>query len=391
MAKRLEQEVWALDRCCGCGDCVALCAKGVLFWGTGEAPALEKREKALGLSRTPLDTCSFCPQLCEQGCPRLDDVQQAVAPRSTVSVRAKGIVQSGDPTDAIKHLLIAALSAGLIDGAILTDIDPWSLRPVVKVATSVGEVADTLGIPFLWAPPLSALNEAIFERGLKHLAVVGAPCVSQAVQKLKFSAQERLRPYQTALRLSIATFCTGIYRPELVSEFFADRLGIPLPGVRRLEASPRRNTLTVHLWDGSQKAVPLMDLDGYTRKACARCDDYLGESADIAIGAVGAKDGFCTLITRSQTGDTFLSNVLDFGLLESNAEVDAEALERARTEKERRQRAQAFDRLTVMMLDAMGEPAKRAAVKKAFVRLYEVKKPVEHIKEEADCVTCAQC
>ena len=391
MPKRLEQEVWALDKCCGCGDCVSLCAKGVLFWGTDESPAVERREKALGLSHTTLDTCTFCQQLCEEGCPRLDDKNEVFSPRNTVSVRTKGIVQSGEPAETLKNLLIAALSAGLIDGAILTDIDPWSLKPVVKVASSVREVVDTLAVPVLWAPPLTALNEAIFERHLKHLAVVGTPCVSQAVRKLVSSRNERLRPYQEAIRLNIATFCTGIYRPELVGEFLVGKLGVAQPRVKRVETSPRRGDLTVHLWDSSRVVVPLKDVEGYTRKGCARCDDYLGESADLAVGAVGAKDGYCTLITRNQTGEAFLSNALGFGLLESCNEVDTAALAQARTEKERRQRAQAFDRLTVMMLDALAEPGKRAAVKQAFVRLFEVREPDEQSTEEASCVTCAQC
>lgn len=62
MSERLNQEVWALDRCSGCGMCVATCAKGMLSWDEEEHPSLEVREKALGLSRVKLDSCSFCPR-----------------------------------------------------------------------------------------------------------------------------------------------------------------------------------------------------------------------------------------------------------------------------------------------------------------------------------------
>ena len=392
MSKRLEKEVWALDRCAGCGQCVALCGKGMLFWGTDESPTLEKREKALGLSHTTLDSCSFCQKFCEEACPRLEDEWQALESRRVVSVRTRGIVQSGEPADVIKHLLVAALSAGLIDGAILTDMDPWRLVPVTRVATTVGEIMDTFGVPYLWAPTLSALNEGVFDKRLQALAVVGTPCASQALRKLGAAENERLAPYRQTLRLNIATFCTSVYRPELVSGFLADEVGVDLQQVKRLEASPRQDRLTALLWDGSTRAIPLSQVEGTTRHGCARCDDYLGESADIAVGTVGAKEGFCTVITRSQAGEIGLRCALDFGLLEVSEEVDQAALRQASDEKERRQRAQAFDSLMVMMLDALGEPRKRAEVKQAFVRLYEVKKAAELKKEETSChATCAQC
>jgi hypothetical protein len=78
--------------------------------------------------------------------------------------------------------------------------------------------------------------------------------------------------------------------------------------------------------------------------------------------------------------------------MEAVEEVDQNALRRASEEKERRDRAQAFDQLTVMMLDALEDPLKRSDVKKAFVRLYEVKKPAESKGEELGChVTCGEC
>lgn len=320
MGRRLEEEVWALDRCAGCGLCVAVCSKGMLYWGVDESPMLEKREKALGLSHTPLDSCSFCQKFCEEACPRLDEDWTVSEPWRVLSVRTRGIVRSGEPTDVIKHLLVAALSAGLIDGALLNDMDPWRVVPVTRVAATVGEIVDTVGISSLWAPTLSALNEAIFEKRLQNLAVVGTPCVSQALTKLRGAQNDRLAPYQEAVRLNIATFCTGLYRPELVSGLLAEQLGMDAQQIRRLEARPQEDRLMALLWDGSTRAIPLADVEGYTRRGCARCDDYMGESADLAVGALGAPQGFCTLIVRSRAGEICLRNALDFGLLEVGEE-----------------------------------------------------------------------
>jgi coenzyme F420 hydrogenase subunit beta len=392
MVKRLENEVWALDRCCGCGNCVALCSKGMLFWGAGETPTRELREKALGLSHTTLDSCSFCQQLCELGCPQLEEQRPVVQPWQVAAVRTRGIVQSGEPGEVVKHLLVASMAAELIDGAVLPDVDPWNLKATATVATSVGEVVDTLGVPALWAPTLSALNEAVYERQLRSVAVVGTPCVSQAVHKLQATDSPRLNHYRQAVRLNVAIFCTGVYRPELIGEYFGKQLGIASARIKRLEASPRLGVLTAVLWDGSTRTVLLADVDAYTRHGCARCDDYAGDAADIAVGTMGAQDGYSTVIVRSQAGEIALRTAMDFGLLEAGGAVDQVALARAQAEKERRQRAQLFDRMMVMMLDALAEPRKRADVKQAFVRAYGARKAADRQNEEGNCyVTCGQC
>jgi coenzyme F420 hydrogenase subunit beta len=394
MEQRLDTEVWALDRCAGCGNCVALCSKGVLHWGSDEHPAREQRTKALGLSQTTLDTCTFCQRFCEEGCPRLEAEWHALPVRKVASVRATGIVDSGEPGDVLRSLLVAALSAGLIDGAVVGDLDRWTLQPVARVATTVGEVVEALGTPYLWTPVLSALNEAVFEQRLHNLAVVGTPCVSQALRKLGASANTRLAPYQRAVRLTIAAFCTGVYRSELLSDSMGGGLGIDPRSIKRLEMSPRDNRLTATLWDGSQRAVPMSRVEKYTRRGCARCDDYMGESADIAIGSVGARPGSCTLIARTSMGEILLHASVDLGLLEVSEQVDQVALARAGAEKERRLRAQQFDQLMLMMLDALAEPRKASEARQAFVRLYE-RRDVEERRtasgEDAACTGCTQC
>jgi coenzyme F420 hydrogenase subunit beta len=309
--------------------------------------------------------------------------------------RATDLVGSSEPGDVIRGLLVAALSARLIDGALLPDLDRWTLEPVTRVATTVSEVVDAVGTPFLWSPVLSALNEAVYEQDLQNVAVVGTPCVSQALRKLGASANERLAPYQRAIRMNIAVFCAGVYRPELIRESTNGGMGINPRSIKRLYAFPRDNRLTATLWDGSSRVIPLSQVEKYTRQGCARCDDYLGDSADIAVGAVGAKPGYSTLVVRSQMGEILIHAAVDLGLLEVSEQVDREAVERVRQTKERRQRAQEMDHLMLMMLDALAEPKRTAEAKKAFLRLYDSQGQTcqrPPTSRESDCrSSCSQC
>jgi len=369
MVKRLESEVWSLENCAGCGLCVAACSKQVLAWQGNGHPELEKRTKLLGLSKTKLDSCSFCPKLCEEVCPRLERWAPIEA-KVTRAARARGPVYSGTPNDVIRAILSAGRSAGLLDGVVMLDLDPWELKPVARVVTTVEEIVSTVGPQYLWAPVLDALNQAVFEYGLENIAVVGTPCTAQAIRKLRYSTNPRLKTYQETIRLVVSIFCTGIYKPEMIEEVLVKRMAVSRDQVRRVEVSPDRTWMRATLWDGSSRTVPRQQAEPYTRAGCGKCDDYLGESSDISIGSLGAPLDAATLILRTQTGDVFARNAVQMGLLETSPDVDLDALEAASSEKDRRERAQAFKDLQILMLDGLADQQKRSEAIQQFVRLY---------------------
>jgi len=369
MSKRLDTEVWSLDACAGCGLCVATCSKQVLVWEASDHPVVEKRIKTVGYTKTNFDSCTFCQHFCEEACPRLQRWAPLEA-RVILAANAHGPVKSGSPNDVIRAILTAGRSAGLLDGVVMLDMDPWNLKPVAHVVSSVEEIVSTVGPQYLWAPVFDALNEAVYERGMQDVAIVATPCAAQAVRKLKSSTNIRLQPYQDAIRISVAVFCTGIYKPEVVEEILVKRMDVPPEQVKRLEISPDREWMRAVLWDGSVRTIPRQQAESFTRRGCGSCDDYLGESADIAIGTLGAPEGTSTLIIRSRIGDVFVRNAIQMNLLETTHRVDEAALAAAAAEKDRRERAQAFKDLQILMLDGLADPLKRSEAIQQFVRLY---------------------
>lgn len=388
MVKRLEVEVWALDNCAGCGMCVAACSKQVLYWNGQEHPLLEERTKNLGYSRTTLDSCSFCQQLCEEVCPRLDRWLPLEA-QTLMAARARGPVKSGHPNDVIRAIVAGGRSAGLLDGVIMLDLDAWSLKPIARLAETVEEIVDNLGPQYLWAPVFEKINEAVYERRMENIAVIGTPCTAQAIRKLRASTNQRLRPYQQAIRLSVAVFCTGVYRPEMIDEILVKRMEVGRDQVRRIEVSPDRQWLQAWLWDNSVRRIPRQQAESFTRLGCGACNDYLGESADLAIGTLGAPANTSSVIIRSQTGDIFVRNALQMNLLEASPEVDQSALEQAAAEKDHRERAQAFKDLRVLMLDALADPLKHNEAVAQFIRLYRT--PVRSGASEKNRNSCTGC
>lgn len=388
---RLNDEVWTRDRCAGCAMCVAACSKQVLFWDGAEHPKLHKILKSIGISQFELDTCSVCEHFCEVACPRLEPAAR-LQPLAQMSVRALGALGGGAPNDVIRNLLVAARGSGMIDGALMIDSDRAG-NTRARIVTSAGEIAETTGFQMIWTPLLDALNDAVFNLSLKNIAIVSTPCTAQAVRRMMDSTHERLAPYRDAIRINLALFCTGVFQPNAFREMLATGVNIPLENIQRITASPREGRLRVQLWDGTTREMDLNEAEKFTRAGCARCDDYLGESADIGVGLVGAKDGYSTLLVRTPIGQSFVQNATTMKLIETVDEVDTDALARARAEKDRRERAQAFDALHVLMLDALRDPRKRAEVKMQFDLLYGRPRSISK-KEDyryAGCGDCSGC
>jgi coenzyme F420 hydrogenase subunit beta len=388
MSKRLEAEVWALENCSGCGLCVSVCSKQVLKWNGKNHPRLEKPIKKIGYTKQVLDSCSFCNRFCEEVCPRLEHLVPLDA-EAILGAKTNGPVKTGTPNGVILAILVAGRSTGLIDGVVMNDFDPWVLQPKADVASTVEDIAKSVGPQYIWAPTLDALNSAIYDWGLRNLAVVGTPCVAQAIRRLINSTETRLKTYQEAIRLVISVFCTGMYKPELIEEEVVKKLGVPRNTIRGIEESVEQDGLKVKLWDGGERIIIRQQAEAFTRPGCGSCDDYLGSSADIAIGNLGTPQDSSTLLINTNVGDIFVRNALKMRLLETFEEVNLEALELAKGEKSRRERAQAFKINRLLMLDALAEPLKRGEAVQQFTRLYRT--PVHSQPQNSVRNGCTGC
>ncbi|MBI5033863.1 MAG: Coenzyme F420 hydrogenase/dehydrogenase, beta subunit C-terminal domain [Chloroflexi bacterium] len=391
MITQLYDQVWTRDRCAGCAMCVAACSKQVLYWDDLEHPRLRKITKNIGLSKFELDTCSFCERYCEATCPRLEPAAR-LRPLAQMSACAIGALTGGEPNDVARNLLVAARGSGMIDGALMMDADKAG-RTRARIVTSAGEIAETTGFQPIWTPLLNALNDAIFDVGLKNIAIVSTPCTAQAVRRLTDSTLERLALYRNAIRLKVAMFCTGVYQPDGLRDVLINGMNIAPEQIERLTASPREGKLRAQLWDGTMREMDLIEAEKFTRAGCARCDDYLGESADIAIGSVGAREGYSTVIARTPVGQSAIQNAVAMKLIETVDDVNAGALDRASAEKDKRERAQAFDALQIMALDALRVPRKLAEVKMQFDLLYGRPRPITKKEDyrNAGCGDCSGC
>ena len=320
----LKKEVWDKDLCAGCGACVAVCpADAICFDETGGA--LKPRN------------IGYCKQLndevdcgaCFDACPRtmhiaggnLGEYLEILSARATLEIPRK---QSGG---AVTAILLTALRQGLIDAVVTVAEDRWTMKPVSVVLTTSEEVIHHAGSRYNWWVPLvAALKTAVIDRKFQKIAVIGVPCVVQAIHRIRQSDNDLLKPFGKRIRLVIGLFCTETFDyHRLMEGVLQKEHHIDTWNIDRLDV---RGKLEITMRDGSSFTLPLAELQESIRPGCHHCLDFTGLFSDISAGAVGSEKGYTTLIVRTGTGRMFLHEAITQKNLIIGGQININAIER---------------------------------------------------------------
>ncbi len=303
---RLMTEVVKSERCTLCGTCHAICPVRVI--GIDEKPKLVGR-------------CVFC-DLCYAFCPMVDDAFKASEYQllnpvfkneyigsytSVYSTRSKlkevlAVAQDGG---FVTSLLIYLIEKRIVDGAIVTVVDEeWRPRPIV--ATTRKEVVEGAGSSYVVSPNLKILHEAVVEKRLKKLAVVGTPCQINAIRKLQLHPQ--ISGLGKAIYLTIGLFCTESFDYDVLRRRI-EQDKVNLMEVKKFAIIKGKFLATAK--DGRNLMdVPIKVLKDVARRSCQVCGDFTAEYADISVGSVGSPDGWSTVIIRSEKGSDIFSKLV---------------------------------------------------------------------------------
>jgi len=350
----LQSGVIDADRCIQCGTCVAVCPSNSI--GIDEDTDLPELVKM----------CTGC-SLCWDFCPRGGLRYEALWPPSTVTgdpedggVNGAGAVVRADsadnywkitggppgdglgavmdsyavragarPDDAqdggvVSALLIAALAAGDIDGALVTrpsdDPDePW--KGVAHIATSAKEIVAAAGSYYNQTMALAELDLSKYDLPAKpRIAVVGTPCEIQGIRAMQSRRWPTGAHRIDSVVLTIALLCTKSFDYQgLMLQLLEKDRGIDLERVSKVDVI--RGKMIVEYRDG-EIAVdePIKNFHGAALKGCDECADFLGRSADLSVGSVGSMDGWSSVLVRTERGRKALDNArgrLDFRELDN--------------------------------------------------------------------------
>jgi len=346
MVEKLKKYVWFVDRCSECGACVSTCAKNILKFTNGSGhPIQETIEKNIGLTHIIADTCFFCEKPCEDSCPRLKDWDLGPTIQKTL------VTTELPDGNVVNALIVSSLRRKLIDGAILWDIDSDSFRPVPRIVVDEEYVLKSRGYQHLWYPILAVLNDAIYKERLKKIAVVGPPCVVQAVRSILTSTNSKLKMYRDSIRLIIGFFCDGAYTQQLVDEI-VDRFDVKPYEINTISVDLRNKLMRIVLQNVLVKGIKMSEVRKYMKKGCAHCTDFAAEWADISTGKIDFEGTL--VITRTPVGQ----KCLEYALMEKmlrvlQVTVGMDELQKLILDKERRKRVQEIDSTLSSILNSL--------------------------------------
>ncbi len=329
----LEAGVIDADRCIQCGTCVAVCPSNSI--GVDLETNLPELVKLC-------TGCSLCWDYCPRGGLRYESLWPPStpapdAPDTPVVVKSDSAdpywkLTGGPPADGlgavveqyavragarpdgaqdggiVTAILLAAMAAGDIDGAVVSKPSPDPEEPwkgIATLATTAKELIDAAGSFYNQTMALAELDLSGTDLPARpRLAVVGTPCEIQgirAMQARRWSGGTGAHRVD-AVVLTIALLCTKSFDYEaLMLRELRDKRGLDLDRVAKVDVIHGR--MIVEYIDG-QVAVdePIKDFHGAALKGCDECADFLGRSADISVGSVGSIRNWSSVLVRTEAG-----------------------------------------------------------------------------------------
>ncbi len=309
----LDTQVIEKGLCVNCGACQGLCP----YWKSIDGRTLH---------------CFDCDRedgRCVRFCPRMpfdkdalrekffggETIVPEIGPfRGLYLTRAKnreGCQHGGTMT----ALVTLALEEGFIDGAILAK-SKGGLEPEGVLAETPEEIRSCAGSSFQIPPTLAVLNQALEENRCKKLGIVGTPCKTLAVYKMKDEPFAENNHHAENISMVFGLFCG----------WGLDWKGLQALAEQETDTAALRHTDILpskyHSMTFNDKEVDLDRVLPLVRETCKTCGDMTAEFADISVGGARSADGWDVdkewnqVIVRTEKGQRLLDLARERGVLE---------------------------------------------------------------------------
>jgi len=308
----LEKNVILKDRCAGCAACVLVCPFTCLEYVDGH-PRLAKN----------CESCGICARVCPRFEWSMPEIETIVFGRERTSEEHFGVYQRlliartkdeeilevCQDGGVVTALLVSALQAGLIDGAVVSGVNSEKpLFPEPRLAETVQEIVKCAGTKYSYSPALLTLKNAS-SRKKDNLAFVGTPCQIQALKKIQAAS---LKKYVKPIKYTIGLMCTESFNYDCLIEH-VKKLDVEPEDVKKMNI---KGKLLIFLKSGEVKRISLSELKECVRGGCKFCGDFSSELSDISVGGLGL-NGWTFTIIRTSKGEELFETAEKAGLITS--------------------------------------------------------------------------
>lgn len=198
-------------------------------------------------------------------------------------------------------LLVSGMEKGLFDSAIVVQrTDGYWAEAVI--AENVDEVLKAKGTKYMRANMMSKIGDLV-AKGKRKIAVVGQACEIRAARRIQ---QMLLNEFSDLELTMIGLFCFECFDYEKLKEETNRLLGVDLDRAEKTQISKGKYIVQV---DGKENSVSVKELNKAVEKGCLSCPDFTAKYSDISVGSVGSKEGYSTVIVRSDAGEKLLEKL----------------------------------------------------------------------------------
>lgn len=239
----------------------------------------------------------------------LGTYKEVVTARST-DKQIQKIAQDGGIVSA---LFCYALDEKIIDGAVVAGPGEDFWKPQPMVAMSSDEILAAAGTKYTFSPNVWMLKEAVRQYGLEKVGTVAIPCQTMGIRKMQ-SYPFGVRFLADKIALLTGIFCMENFPYESLKTFISEKAGISPELVEKMDIG--KGKFILHTAD-DVISLPLKETHGYEQNGCKVCLDYVAELADVSTGSVGSGDGWSTVFTRTDVGETVFKSAVEAGVIET--------------------------------------------------------------------------
>jgi coenzyme F420 hydrogenase subunit beta len=301
--------------CSGCGACQAACPVDCVSVDDGKV-------------KVDLDKCIRCG-LCLTACPR------ALLPRKVMDLAIKDVpatpeelkagsfmeawcarttrddlrplVQDGGVSSALLTHAFGSQAIQAAIGAARQDGVPW--KPEAIVMKGVPDIARAAGTKYVNTPTLKLLKGVRHE---KSIAIVGTPCMMQALRKAEIYPSGTIGVANIKYRIGI--FCMESFTHAGIKQLCEGTFAIPLDQVKKMNI--KEGQFFAYPVSGDPKSASMKDVTKLARLSCHCCHDLTSEMADVSVGSIGSPDGWNTVLVRTSAGKELFDGAVQAGLIE---------------------------------------------------------------------------
>lgn len=181
------------------------------------------------------------------------------------------------------------------------------------VAMTSDELKAAAGTKYTFSPNVLMLKKAVRQYGIEKLGTVAIPCQTMGIRKAQ-TYPFGVRFVADKIKLLVGIYCMENFPYTSLQTFICEKLGLNMELVEKMDIGKGK------FWVYTQDDVytlPLKETHGYEQAGCKICKDYVAELADVSTGSVGSPDGWSTVITRTDSGDSIFKQAVEAGIFET--------------------------------------------------------------------------